>query len=50
MDLTLPASDLDAVSLVVFAGHAQVDLPGARINSLALTVNAAQAAVDASAA
>ena len=50
MDLTLPASDLDAVSLVVFAGRAQVDLPGARINSLALTVNAAQAAVDASAA
>ena len=50
MDLTLPASDLDAVSLVVFAGHAQVDLPGARINGLALTINAAQAAVDASAA
>ena len=49
-DLTLPTSDLDAMSLVVFAGHATVDLPGARIQRLALTVNAAEIAVDASAA
>ena len=48
-DLTLPTSELDDLSLVVFAGHAQVDLPGARIDRLALTVNAASAAVDASA-
>jgi hypothetical protein len=48
-DLTLPTSDLDSLSLVVFAGHARVDLPGARINRLALTVNAAQMVVDASA-
>jgi hypothetical protein len=49
-DLTLPTSDLDGLSLVVFAGHARIDLPGARIGRLALTVNAAEMVVDASAA
>lgn len=49
-DLTLPTSELDGLSLVVFAGRAQVDLPGARIERLALTVNAAEIVVDASAA
>ena len=47
-DLTLPTSDLDDVSLVVFAGSGRVDLPGARIDRLALTANAAAMAVDAS--
>jgi hypothetical protein len=49
-NLTLPTSDLEALSLVVSAGQAHVDLPGAHINGLALTVNAAHVAVDASAA
>lgn len=49
-DLTLPTSEIDALSLVVFAGRAQVDLPDARINDLALTVNAAEIVVDASTA
>jgi hypothetical protein len=49
-NLTLPTSELDAVSLVVFAGRAQVDLPGAAISGMAVTVNAAEVAIDASAA
>lgn len=49
-DLTLPTSDLDGLSLVVFAGQARIDLPGARIGRLALTANAAEMVVDASAA
>ncbi len=49
-DLTLPTSDLDGLSLVVFAGHDRIDLPGSRIQHLALTVNAAEMVVDASAA
>lgn len=49
-DLTLPAGDLDALSFVVFAGQARIDVPGARIKDLALTVNAAEMVVDASAA
>jgi hypothetical protein len=49
-DLTLPTSDLDRMSLVVFAGHGQIALPGARIDHLALTVDAASMIVDASAA
>jgi hypothetical protein len=49
-DLTLPTSDLDALSVVVFAGQDRIDLPGARIGHLALTVNAAEMVVDASGA
>jgi cell wall-active antibiotic response 4TMS protein YvqF len=49
-DLTLPTSDLDSLSLVVTAGNGQIDLPGARIQRLALSVNAAKVVVDASAA
>jgi hypothetical protein len=49
-DLTLPTSDIDSLSLIVTAGHGQIDLAGARVRALALTVNAAEIAVDASAA
>jgi hypothetical protein len=49
-DLTLPTSDIDNLSLIVTAGHGQIDLAGARIRALALTVNAAEMVVDASAA
>jgi hypothetical protein len=49
-DLTLPTSALDDLSLVAFAGRAQVDLPGAHVKRLELTVNAAQVVIDASAA
>jgi hypothetical protein len=49
-NLTLPTSQIDALSLLVFAGRAQVDLPGAAISGLALTVNAAHVALDASGA
>jgi hypothetical protein len=48
--LTLPASDIDALSLVVNAGESAVGLPGARIGRLSLTGNASRIAVDASAA
>ena len=49
-DLTLPADDIDSLSLIVTAGHGQIDLAGARVGGLALTVNAAEVVVDASAA
>jgi hypothetical protein len=49
-DLTLPATELDELSVVVTAGHGQIGLAGAHINQLALTVNAAETLVDASAA
>ena len=49
-DLTLPTSDLDALSAVVFAGRDRIDLPGARIGHLALTVNAGEMVIDASGA
>ena len=48
--MTLPTSALDRLSLAVFAGRSQVDLPDAQIAHLVLTVNAAQVDVDASAA
>lgn len=48
--VTLPTSEIDALSLVVFAGHARVELPGAHIGRLALTANAGEIVVDASAA
>ena len=48
--LALPTSELEDLSIVVFLGHAQVDLPGARIGRLAMTVNAAQIDIDATAA
>jgi len=49
-DLTLPTTDLDSLSLVVTVGQAHVALPGARIQRLVLTANAAGMVVDASAA
>jgi len=49
-DLTLPTTDLDSLSLVVTAGRGQIGLPGARIQRLALTANAAEMVVDASTA
>jgi hypothetical protein len=49
-NLALPTSDLETVSLVVFAGQARVDLPDARIQRLLLTANAGEITVDASAA
>jgi hypothetical protein len=49
-NLTVPTSELDAVTVVVLAGHARIDLPDARIQRMALTANAAEIVVDASAA
>lgn len=49
-DMTLPTSALDRLSMVVFAGKARVELPGAQIGHLALTANAAGIVVDASSA
>lgn len=49
-DLTLPTTELDELSVVVTAGHGQIGLAGARIDRLALTVNAAETIVDASTA
>jgi hypothetical protein len=49
-DLTLPTSEIDSLSLIVTAGHGQIDLADARVGALALTVNAAEIVVDASAA
>jgi hypothetical protein len=48
--LTLPAAELESLSLVVNAGQGQYALTGARIGHLAVTANAAEMAVDASAA
>ena len=45
-----PTSDIDSLALIVTAGHGQIDLTGARIRNAALTVNAAEVVVDASAA
>ena len=47
-DVTLPTNDLDDVEIAVLAGSGQVDLPGAEIDRLALTANAARMTVDAS--
>jgi hypothetical protein len=49
-DLTLPTSDLDFLSMTVFANRSRVDLAGAHVGRLALTVNASDAVVDASSA
>jgi len=49
-DLTLPTSELDRLSLVVFAGHGRIALPDAHVDHLSLTANAAEMVVDASAA
>jgi hypothetical protein len=49
-ELTLPTSDIDDLSLVVFASNGQIGLPGARIKRLALTANVAHLVVDTSAA
>jgi len=49
-DLTLPTSDIDGLSFVVTASRTQVALPGAWIGRLALTANASEIVVDASAA
>jgi hypothetical protein len=49
-DLTLPTSDIDDLSLVVFAGKGEIGLPGARVKRLSLTANAAEMVVDASSA
>ena len=48
--LTLPASDLESLSLGVAAGQGQYSLAGARIGHLDVLANAAEMAVDASAA
>jgi hypothetical protein len=50
LDLTLPTSALDRLSMVVFAGKARVDLAGAQLRHLAVTANAAAVVIDASAA
>ena len=49
-DLTLPTSELDALSIVVTAGRARVDLADAHVERLELTANAGEIVVDASAA
>jgi hypothetical protein len=49
-NLTLPTSNLDALSLAVFAGSGHLELAGADIDRLSLTANAARIVVDASTA
>jgi hypothetical protein len=49
-DLTLPARDIDDLSVAVIAGSGRVELPGAEIDRLSLTANAAQVDLDASGA
>jgi hypothetical protein len=47
-DLTLPTSQIESLSMVVYAGRGQVALPAAQIGRFALTANAAEIVVDAS--
>jgi hypothetical protein len=49
-DLTLPTSNLDALSLVANANRSQVDLPDAQIGRLAITVNVSDVVINASGA
>jgi hypothetical protein len=49
-DLTLPAKEIDDLSLSVVAGSGNVDLPSAEIDRLSLTANAAKVDLDASGA
>jgi hypothetical protein len=48
LDLTIPTSAIDDLSLEVLAGESQVGLDGARIDRLAVTANVADVVVDAS--
>ena len=49
-DLSLPAGEIDALTLVANANRSHLDLAGARIGSLAVTGNAAEVVVDATSA
>ena len=49
-DLTLPTSEIERLSMVALGRDGDVDLAGARIGTLALTANASDLVVDASAA
>lgn len=49
-DLTLPASDVEDLSLVVNAGRGDIDLGEAQLEALSVTANAADVSLDASAA
>jgi len=48
-DLTLPASDLEGLTVVVNAGRGDIDLGEAQVDGLSVTANAADVTVDASA-
>jgi hypothetical protein len=50
LDLTLPTSRLDELSVAIYGGHGQVDLAGADIGQLEVTANASDIVVDASTA
>jgi hypothetical protein len=49
-DVSLPTSEIEELSVVVNAGHADVTLSDARLRRLAITANASAVVVDASAA
>ena len=48
-ELTLPATDLGGLTVLVNAGRGDIDLGGAQVESLSVTANAADVNVDASA-
>lgn len=50
LELTLPTSEIESLTLVAYAGTSRVHLPGGRIDRLALTANASSMILDASAA
>ena len=49
-DLTLPANDVEGLTVVVNAGRGDIDLGEAELDGLSVTANAADVSVDASAA
>ena len=49
-DLTLPANDVDGLTVVVNAGRGDIDLGLAQVDAMSVTANAADVSVDASAA
>jgi hypothetical protein len=49
-DLTLPANEVDGLTVVVNAGRGDIDLGEAEVDALSVTANAADVSVDASAA
>jgi hypothetical protein len=48
LELTLPTSEIESLTLAAYTGSSHLDLPGARIGRLALTANASSMFIDAS--